>query len=91
MLQQTGETFSIKINGMTTIGRESINDISFPEDFSISRRQAKIISNQEGFFAEDLGSTNGTYLNKRRITRKMALKNNDEIQIGKKNFTFITE
>jgi len=91
LLQQTGETFSIKINGMTTIGRESSNDISFPEDFSISRRQAKIISNQEGFFAEDLGSTNGTYLNKRRITRKMALKNNDEIQIGKKNFTFVTE
>ncbi|MEQ8226169.1 MAG: FHA domain-containing protein, partial [Candidatus Eremiobacterota bacterium] len=91
LMKNTGETFPIKLQEPTTIGRESINTIPFPEDFSISRKQARILFEEHNFFVEDLGSTNGTYLNKRRITAKMPLKNNDEIQMGKKTFTFIVE
>ena len=91
VIKKTGETFNLKANSITTIGRESTNDIAFPEDFSISRRQARIIFEQDDIFIEDLGSTNGTYLNKRRITKKMKLENNDEIKIGKKDFIFIIE
>ncbi|HPZ09320.1 MAG TPA: FHA domain-containing protein [Candidatus Eremiobacteraeota bacterium] len=90
-IQNTEEKFSIKSQEFTTIGRESTNDISFPDDFSISRRQARIVLQNGEFFVEDLGSTNGTYLNKRRISKKMSLKNNDEIQMGKKIFIFMLE
>lgn len=91
LIKNTGETFPVTLQESTTIGRESMNNISFPEDFSISRKQARIVFEGHNFFVEDLGSTNGTYLNKRRITTKMLLKHNDEIQMGKKTFTFIVE
>jgi len=91
VMQKTEEVFPLKLDGTTTIGRDNDNNIPFPEDFSISRHQTKIYFEENELWIEDLGSTNGTYLNKRRITKKTSLKHNDEIQMGKKIFNLIME
>jgi pSer/pThr/pTyr-binding forkhead associated (FHA) protein len=63
------------------IGRGRKADLALAEA-TISRAHAAIGFDQEGFFVEDLGSTNGTLLNGSRIERH-PLKNDDEIQMGK--------
>lgn len=63
------------------IGRGRHADLALAES-TISRAHAAIGFDQEGFFVEDLGSTNGTRVNGARITRQR-LKNDDEIEMGK--------
>lgn len=68
-----------------TIGRASGSDLKLPGP-EVSRRHARIIASEEGYILEDLGSTNGTFLNGRRITRE-AIKPGDEIRIGRTTLT----
>lgn len=63
------------------IGRNAENDIVI-ENLAVSKAHARIVNQDESYFIEDLNSTNGTYLNKIRIT-KQGLKNNDIILVGK--------
>ncbi|MDY6792467.1 MAG: FHA domain-containing protein [Thermodesulfobacteriota bacterium] len=64
-----------------TIGRSAENDIVI-ENLAVSKLHARIVEQSGAYYIEDLNSTNGTYLNKVRITKK-DLKNNDIIIIGK--------
>ena len=64
-----------------TIGRKSDNDIHI-DDLSVSGNHAKIITILNDSFIEDLGSTNGTYVNDEKIA-KHALQNDESIVIGK--------
>ncbi len=65
------------------IGREPINDIMFANP-EVSRRHARLTKrNQEQTYAlEDLGSTNGTYVNGRRLDTAVLLKDGDIIDLG---------
>jgi hypothetical protein len=73
---------------ITMIGREPINDIALNEP-EISRRHARIDFDGSHYTLEDLGSTNGTYLNGRRLTEPTPLKNGDVIEFGESiSFTF---
>lgn len=63
------------------IGRGRKADLALAEA-TISREHAAIGFEAEGFYVEDLGSTNGTLVNGARITRQR-LKSDDEIQMGK--------
>ena len=63
------------------IGRNTENDIVI-ENLAVSKAHARIVNQDGAYFIEDLNSTNGTYLNKIRVTKK-DLKNNDIIIIGK--------
>ncbi|HKK50585.1 MAG TPA: FHA domain-containing protein [Myxococcota bacterium] len=63
------------------IGRGRKADLALAEA-TISRAHAAIGFDAEGFFVEDLGSTNGTMVNGARITRQR-LKSEDEIVMGK--------
>ncbi len=65
----------------TTIGRRSSNDIQI-QNLAVSGRHARIVVEMNDTFLEDLGSTNGTYVNGRLI-KKQVLNENDEIIIGK--------
>ncbi len=73
----------------TLIGRDPKADI-FLNDITVSRRHAKIVRGDSGATVKDLGSLNGSYLNGDIITDS-ALKNNDELQIGKFLLVFLSK
>lgn len=53
------------------------------DDTYVSQMHARIFSKGEALMIEDLGSTNGTYLNRRRITSPSELQRGDHVKIGK--------
>ena len=64
-----------------TIGRDPETDIQI-DNISVSRVHAKIIEGPNYYLLEDLSSTNGTFVNGKRINKKY-IKADDEITIGK--------
>lgn len=75
-----GQSFTVDV-GETTIGRASSADIQINED-GISRKHAKVVRDEDGTAKiQDLGSTNGTYLNGRRVQIEV-LREGDRIRIG---------
>jgi FHA domain-containing protein/zinc ribbon protein len=71
---------------LTTVGRHPESDI-FLDDVTVSRRHAEIERRDGAFFIRDVGSLNGTYVNRQRVDRA-ELANGDEVQIGKFKLTF---
>jgi FHA domain/zinc-ribbon domain len=71
----------------TLIGRSPECDV-FLDDVTVSRRHAELVREGETFSIRDLGSLNGTYVNRRRI-ESAVLENDDEVQIGKYRLTFL--
>ena len=72
---------------VTTSGRHPDSDI-FPDDVTVSRRHAEFHRGAGGFTVRDVGSLNGTYVNRERV-ESATLNNNDEVQIGKFRLVFI--
>ena len=68
-------------NDTTIVGREPINDVMFP-DAEVSRRHCRIVHQKGEFFIEDLGSTNGTFVNGRRIYEITRLSSGDIVDFG---------
>jgi len=75
-----GKTFVIE-NEETTLGRDLANDISI-SDPEVSRRHARFLMRDDNVFVEDLGSTNGTFLNGERIASPQQLRKGDVITFG---------
>ncbi|MFF8680423.1 FHA domain-containing protein [Streptomyces sp. NPDC015237] len=72
---------------LTTAGRHPQSDI-FLDDVTVSRRHVEFRRSPDGSFAvADVGSLNGTYVNRERIDQ-VALSNGDEVQIGKYRLVF---
>lgn len=53
------------------------------DDTYVSQVHARIFRRGESYMIEDMGSTNGTYLNRRRITAAAELQRGDQVKIGK--------
>jgi len=66
---------------VTTAGRHPESDI-FLDDVTVSRRHAEFRQSSGGFVVRDVGSLNGTYVNRERIDNA-TLASGDEVQIGK--------
>ena len=65
-----------------SVGRHPDSDI-FLDDISVSRRHGTFTRGGAGYSVADLGSLNGTYVNRDRIDSEVALSGGDEVQIGK--------
>jgi hypothetical protein len=73
---------------VVTIGRHPDSDI-FLDDITVSRRHAEISHNEGEFWAHDVGSLNGTYLNRQSI-ENAPLSSGDELQVGKFRLLFLS-
>jgi len=72
---------------VTTAGRHPGSDI-FLDDVTVSRRHAEFRLENGEFWVVDIGSLNGTYLNRKPV-QSAVLANGDEIQIGKFRLVFL--
>jgi pSer/pThr/pTyr-binding forkhead associated (FHA) protein len=84
---RAGETFVLD-QERTTVGRSPECDI-FLDDVTVSRRHAVVLRKGDDLEIEDLGSLNGTFLNRKRIEPSAPLGGGDELQIGKYRLTFL--
>jgi pSer/pThr/pTyr-binding forkhead associated (FHA) protein len=66
-----------------TAGRASGCQISLPDDTYVSQLHARIFRRDGQIFVEDLGSTNGTFLNRKKVSSPQPLRRGDRLQIGK--------
>ena len=75
----------------TMIGRSSKCDIQIIDDFTLSKRHAKLVETDGLFTLYDLGSKNGVKINGKRWQRPVLLAANDQIQLGDNTFVkFVT-
>jgi hypothetical protein len=81
---RAGEMFTL--DGETTIGRSPDCGI-FLDDVTVSRKHAVLVERDDGFFVEDQGSLNGTFVNRKRV-ESAQLEDGDELQVGKYRLTF---
>ena len=83
---RSGEVFNVAGERMT-IGRSPEAEI-FLDDVTVSRNHALLVRRRDGLYIDDLGSLNGTYVNRRRIeSHKLA--GGDELQVGKYKLTYL--
>ncbi len=83
---RVGESFPVTSDRMT-IGRRPDCDI-FLDDVTVSRDHALLVRRNDEIHIDDLGSLNGTYVNRQRI-ESHRLADGDELQIGKFKLTFL--
>ena len=83
---RAGETFQISGEQMR-IGRSPDAEV-FLDDVTVSRNHALLVRRRDGLYIDDLGSLNGTYVNRRRI-ESHKLVDGDELQIGKYKLTYL--
>ena len=73
---------------VTRVGRHPDSEI-FLDDITVSRRHAEFAHDVDGYKVRDVGSLNGTYVNRERI-EEVELSSGDEVQIGKFKLLFLT-
>ncbi len=74
---------------VVTVGRHPDSDI-FLDDISVSRRHATFTRTDGVYVVSDLGSLNGSYVNRDRIDTDVVLSGGDEVQIGKYRLIFFS-
>jgi pSer/pThr/pTyr-binding forkhead associated (FHA) protein len=82
-----GEQITIDTSALT-VGRGGANDVSIEADEFASSRHARFEARRDGIYLEDMGSTNGTFVNDERVTRARRLAPGDLIRIGETDLRF---
>ena len=83
---RAGESFTVE-GDRISIGRTPDAAV-FLDDVTVSRNHALIVRRRDGLYIDDLGSLNGTYVNRRRI-ESHKLEDGDEIQVGKYKLSYL--
>ena len=76
-----GTTF--QLDDELTVGRASSCQVALADDSYASQLHARIFRKDGRLWLEDLGSTNGTYLNAKPVTAPVALRRGDRVQVGR--------
>ena len=77
------EGSEVELNtAQVTVGRGANNDLALTDDEFASARHARIEPRRDGVYVEDVGSTNGTFVNGIRLARERKLAPGDVVRIG---------
>jgi hypothetical protein len=85
---RAGEVFELGGERMR-IGRSPDAEV-FLDDVTVSRNHALLVRRRDGLYVDDLGSLNGTYVNRHRI-ESHKLSNGDELQVGKYKLAYLEQ
>jgi pSer/pThr/pTyr-binding forkhead associated (FHA) protein len=66
-----------------TVGRAAGCQVALEGDSYVSQLHARVFTRDGQLYVEDLGSTNGTYLNRKKVSAPMLVRRGDRLQIGK--------
>jgi hypothetical protein len=77
---QQGQEF--EVGDVVVLGRSDETDVVLDDPYA-SEFHLRLVSQEDGMMLHDLGSTNGTYVNGRRVSAPTELKRGDTIQVGK--------
>lgn len=83
----SGSKFALE-HATTTVGRDPSSDI-FLDDVTVSRRHVEVELSGESCVARDVGSLNGTYVNRTLIDGDHPLTNGDELQVGRFKLVYV--
>jgi hypothetical protein len=67
----------------TTVGRAAGCGVALPDDTFVSQLHARVFRREGDFYIEDLGSTNGTYLNGKKVSAASVMRKGDRVQVGR--------
>jgi hypothetical protein len=83
---ETGSSYRLEAP-VTAVGRHPDSDI-FLDDITVSRRHVQLTKDEQGYLLRDVGSLNGTYVNRDRVD-EARLHHRDELQIGRYRLSFV--
>ena len=84
---QEGNVFELDFAALS-VGRGAGNDIPISADEYASSRHARFEPRRDGLYVEDVGSTNGTFVNGIRLTRERKLTPGDIVRVGQTDLRF---
>ena len=87
--KEAGRVYDLRRDGSTSMGRARANDIVI-DDVACSNEHCRIRPEEGRFVLHDLQSTNGTFVNERRVTTH-SLEAGDVVQVGETHLTFWRE
>lgn len=84
--ERRGQTFALPVEGTTgelTVGRAAGCGVALPDDTFTSQLHARVFRRDGDVWVEDLGSTNGTLLNDKKVSAPAVMRRGDRLQIGR--------
>ena len=79
--EQAGRVYAL--GEELTVGRAPGCQVSLESDSYVSQLHARVFTRDGQLYVEDLGSTNGTYLNRKKVSGPMLVRRGDRLQVGK--------
>src|SRR5687767_14159434 len=87
ILIKVGNSREIQVKQETVLGRQAECDVLLTEGHT-SRRHAKLVQAEDGYWLEDLGSSNGTFINGNRISGRVKVASGDRLRFDVEEFDF---
>ncbi|HEU4916619.1 MAG TPA: FHA domain-containing protein [Acidimicrobiia bacterium] len=79
---ETQQGTEVDVQDVTVLGRSPEADVNLDDPYA-SEFHMRLVAHENGMVLHDLGSTNGTYVNGRRVIAPISLRRGDTIQVGK--------